>query len=202
MVDDKLSVSELMTTSLIALPPVVPVRRLVDTLRMCAHQAFPVTPEVEKALGDTGGRRAWEPGGVACAGEPAREGWQQQCGVWVGGGRRPAPAWACAHICPPPADPRLLCAASPPARPLAAPAAGEPFELHGVILRSTLLHLLRSRRGLVDPQQAATLLARQAAADGGDGSRGGGARGPGRAVLAKGGGSNDYAAAAAAQQLE
>ena len=56
MVDDKLSVSELMTTSLIALPPVVPVRRLVDALRMCAHQAFPVTPEVEKALGDTGAR--------------------------------------------------------------------------------------------------------------------------------------------------
>lgn len=27
-----------MTTSLIALPPVVPVRRLVDTLRMCNHQ--------------------------------------------------------------------------------------------------------------------------------------------------------------------
>ena len=38
MVDDKLTVSELMTTSLIALPPVVPVRRLVDTLRMCSHQ--------------------------------------------------------------------------------------------------------------------------------------------------------------------
>lgn len=38
MIDDKLTVSELMTTSLIALPPVVPVRRLVDTLRMCSHQ--------------------------------------------------------------------------------------------------------------------------------------------------------------------
>ena len=38
MVDDKLTVSELMTTSMIALPPVVPVRRLVDTLRMCNHQ--------------------------------------------------------------------------------------------------------------------------------------------------------------------
>lgn len=54
MVNDKLAVSELMTTSLIALPPVVPVRRLVDTLRMCSHQAFPVTPEVEKALGTSG----------------------------------------------------------------------------------------------------------------------------------------------------
>ena len=38
MVDDKLTVSELMTTSMIALPPVVPVRRLVNTLRMCNHQ--------------------------------------------------------------------------------------------------------------------------------------------------------------------
>jgi hypothetical protein len=38
MIDDKLSASELMTTSLIALPPVVPVRRLIDTLRMCNHQ--------------------------------------------------------------------------------------------------------------------------------------------------------------------
>jgi hypothetical protein len=54
MIDDKLSVSELMTTSLLALPPVVPVRRLVDALRMCSHQAFPVTPEVEKALGTSG----------------------------------------------------------------------------------------------------------------------------------------------------
>ena len=44
MIDDKLSVSELMTTSLIALPPVVPVRRLVDTLRMCNHQVGTCLP--------------------------------------------------------------------------------------------------------------------------------------------------------------
>ena len=44
MIDDKLSVSELMTTSLIALPPVVPVRRLVDTLRMCNHQVGACPP--------------------------------------------------------------------------------------------------------------------------------------------------------------
>lgn len=80
---------------------------------------------------------------------------------------------------------------------------GEPFELHGVILRSTLLHLLRSRRGFADPQQAATLLARQQQQqDGGSGLGGLGSSrgGPGRAVLSNG--SADYAAAAAAQQLE
>ena len=64
MVDDKLSVSELMTTSLIALPPVVPVRRVVDVLRMCAHQAFPVTPQVDRALADSGGC-----GAVGCGSE-------------------------------------------------------------------------------------------------------------------------------------
>lgn len=133
MVDDKLTVSELMTTSMIALPPVVPVRRLVDTLRMCNHQAFPVTPEVEKALGIT----------------------------------------------------------------------GEPFELHGLILRSTLLQLLRSRRGFVDPQQAATLLGRRhSSADLLGGGAEGSARGPGRPVLSAAGGGADYAAAAAQQQLD
>ncbi|KAI7845409.1 hypothetical protein COHA_001114 [Chlorella ohadii] len=132
MVDDKLTVSELMTTSMIALPPVVPVRRLVDTLRMCNHQAFPVTPEVEKALGVT----------------------------------------------------------------------GEPFELHGLILRSTLLQLLRSRRGFVDPQQAATLLGRRHSSTDLFGAGEGGARGPGRPVLSAAGGGADYAAAAAQQQLD
>ncbi|EFN52659.1 hypothetical protein CHLNCDRAFT_138594 [Chlorella variabilis] len=121
MIDDKLSVSELMTTSLIALPPVVPVRRL----------AFPVTPEVDKALGSEG-----------------------------------------AH----------------------------PFELHGVILRSTLLYLLRSRRGLLDPQRSSGLPARQPPGGSGGGGGGGGGSFPGGAVLSNG--SVDYAAAAAAQQLD
>lgn len=128
MIDDKLTVSELMTTSLIALPPVVPVRRLVDTLRMCSHQAFPVTPEVDKALGTT----------------------------------------------------------------------GEPFELHGLILRSTLLHLLRSRRGFLDPQANSPLLAQQQQQRVGSS---GGQHFPGGAVLANGS-SADYAAAAAAAQLD
>ncbi|KAL4855536.1 Chloride channel protein A [Chlorella vulgaris] len=138
MIDDKLSASELMTTSLIALPPVVPVRRLIDTLRMCNHQAFPVTPEVEKALD----------------------------------------------------------------------ASNEPFALHGVILRSTLLYLLRSRRGFTDPRDTARLPGRHPRASsselsegGGGGGGGGGFRGgPGGAVLSNG--SMDYAAAAAAQHFD
>ena len=79
LVDDKLSVSELMTTSLIALPPVVPVRRVVDVLRMCAHQAFPVTPQVDRALADSGAWcRCW------CGVRGAGVRW-----VWIGvdGGR-------------------------------------------------------------------------------------------------------------------
>jgi hypothetical protein len=75
-----------------------------------------------------------------------------------------------------------------------------------LILRSTLLHLLRSRRGFVDPQASSTLLARQQQAQQQEqlhrsgSSGGGGARGPGRAVLSNG--SVEYAAAAATQQLE
>ena len=80
--------------------------------------------------------------------------------------------------------------------------AGEPFELHGLILRSTLLQLLRSRRGFVDPQQAATLLGRRHSSTDLFGAGEGGARGPGRPVLSAAGGGADYAAAAAQQQLE
>lgn len=71
-------------------------------------------------------------------------------------------------------------------------AAAEPFELHGVVLRSTLLHLLRSRRGFVAPQQATALRMPHGG--------GGGGRGPGRAVRSES--SGDDAAAAAAAQLE
>ncbi|KAK9808763.1 hypothetical protein WJX72_003174 [[Myrmecia] bisecta] len=49
MVADKLTVSELATTQLVAVPPVMPVRELVETLQRCGHQAFPVTPDVAKA---------------------------------------------------------------------------------------------------------------------------------------------------------
>lgn len=49
MIDDKLTVAELASTSIVALPPVVRLRDLIDTLRSCSHQAFPVTPEVEAA---------------------------------------------------------------------------------------------------------------------------------------------------------
>ena len=49
MVNDKLAVAELAATALVALPPVVPLRELVDTLRACRHQAFPVTLDVKAA---------------------------------------------------------------------------------------------------------------------------------------------------------
>jgi CBS domain-containing protein len=49
MVADKLNVRELMTTSLVALPPIVPVSVLVDTLQKHRHHSFPVTPDTEKA---------------------------------------------------------------------------------------------------------------------------------------------------------
>ena len=105
--------------------------------------------------------------------------------------------------------------------------AEDPWELQGLILRSTLLHLLRSRRGFLDPQAGSTLLARQqqqqqqqqqsqrpgsssgnrgaaggegVGLNGSNGSGGSGSRGPGRAVLSNG--SVDYAAATATQQLE
>jgi hypothetical protein len=74
--------------------------------------------------------------------------------------------------------------------------AGEPFELHGVVLRSTLLCLLRSRRGFIEPGDVAAL----PGGSGGGSVEGGGSHGPGRPVLANG--SADYVAAAAATQLE
>ena len=115
------------------------------------------------------------------------------------------------HLLPSPAAgacaPLPACLrACPPARPPACLPAEEPWELQGLILRSTLLHLLRSRRGFVNPQASSTLLARQQQAQQQEqlhrsgSSGGGGARGPGRAVLSNG--SVEYAAAAATQQLE
>lgn len=59
------------------------VRQVVETLRCCSHQAFPVTPDVKKAFDSA-----------------------------------------------------------------------EPFELHGLILRHTVLHLLQHRIGFVDTTQA------------------------------------------------
>ena len=50
MVSDKLSVGELMTTQLTALEPVVLVSKLELVLRRCAHQAFPITSDVDKAF--------------------------------------------------------------------------------------------------------------------------------------------------------
>lgn len=50
MVADKLTVGQLMTTSLLALPPLVPVQHLVATLRASTHHSFPVTTEVETAM--------------------------------------------------------------------------------------------------------------------------------------------------------
>ena len=58
-------------------------RQVVETLRCCSHQAFPVTPDVRKAYDSA-----------------------------------------------------------------------EPFELHGCILRATVLHLLEHRRGFFDPAHA------------------------------------------------
>ena len=50
MVADKLTVGQLMTTNLLALPPLVPVRQLISTLRAASHHSFPVTKEVETAM--------------------------------------------------------------------------------------------------------------------------------------------------------
>ena len=50
MVSDKLSVGELMTTQLTALEPVVLVSKLELVLKRCAHQAFPITSDVDKAF--------------------------------------------------------------------------------------------------------------------------------------------------------
>ncbi len=49
MVNDKLTVSEVATTALVALPPIVPLRQLAETLRSCRHAAFPVTPDIKAA---------------------------------------------------------------------------------------------------------------------------------------------------------
>ena len=50
MVNDKLAVSELATTALVALPPIVRLRELAEALRSTRHQAFPVTSDVKAAL--------------------------------------------------------------------------------------------------------------------------------------------------------
>ena len=50
MVSDKLSVGELMTTQMTALEPVMLVSKLETVLKRCAHQAFPITSEVDKAF--------------------------------------------------------------------------------------------------------------------------------------------------------
>jgi chloride channel 7 len=45
LIDDKLTAAELATGSLITLPPVVSVNRLIQVLKSNHHQAFPVTPD-------------------------------------------------------------------------------------------------------------------------------------------------------------
>ena len=50
MTADKISVGELATTQLVALPPVPLCSELVATLQKCKHQAFPVTSEVSQAF--------------------------------------------------------------------------------------------------------------------------------------------------------
>jgi hypothetical protein len=45
MVADKLTAGELACTSLVALPPVVPLRQLLAALRGCRHVSFPVTED-------------------------------------------------------------------------------------------------------------------------------------------------------------
>ena len=54
MVSDKLSVGELMTTQMTALEPIMLVSKLEAVLRRCAHQAFPITNEVDKAFAASG----------------------------------------------------------------------------------------------------------------------------------------------------
>lgn len=50
MANDKLTAAELATTALVALPPVVALSDLADTLRACRYQTFPITPDVNVAL--------------------------------------------------------------------------------------------------------------------------------------------------------
>ena len=49
MMAEKISVGELATTQLIALPPVPSCAELVATLKSSMHQAFPITAEVTQA---------------------------------------------------------------------------------------------------------------------------------------------------------
>ena len=50
MVNDKLSVSELASTALSALPPVVALPALAEALRGSRYQTFPITPDTDAAL--------------------------------------------------------------------------------------------------------------------------------------------------------
>lgn len=50
MVNDKLSVSELASTALSALPPVVALPALTEALRASRYQTFPITPNTDAAL--------------------------------------------------------------------------------------------------------------------------------------------------------
>jgi len=54
MAFDKLDVSELAATRVVALPPLARVGHVAAVLASCGHASFPVTPDVEKAL-DSGG---------------------------------------------------------------------------------------------------------------------------------------------------
>lgn len=49
MTADKISVGELATTQIVALPPVPACAQLVAALQGCQHEAFPVTAEVAQA---------------------------------------------------------------------------------------------------------------------------------------------------------
>ena len=50
MVNDKLSVSELASTALTALPPVAALPALVEALRASRYQTFPISPDTDAAL--------------------------------------------------------------------------------------------------------------------------------------------------------
>ena len=50
MTADKISVGELATTQIVALPPVPLCSELVEALQRCPHEALPITPEVAKAF--------------------------------------------------------------------------------------------------------------------------------------------------------
>ena len=67
MVNDKLSVSELASTALTALPPIVALPALTETLRGSRYQTFPISPDTDAAL--CSGARA---GSCICAEKLAR----------------------------------------------------------------------------------------------------------------------------------